>query len=77
MLLFFFCLVSLPSDFLVWVASAEAAFLHGKLVFAAWDVEQLKERKDAIWNKGEAGGDLGFGMKGFPRYVNGNPAFGA
>ncbi|KAL5094985.1 hypothetical protein Trisim1_003594 [Trichoderma cf. simile WF8] len=69
--------ISLPSDFLVWVASAEAAFLHGKLVFAAWDVEQLKERKDAIWNKGEAGGDLGFGMKGFPRYVNGNPAFGA
>ncbi|KAH0524025.1 hypothetical protein TsFJ059_008946 [Trichoderma semiorbis] len=69
--------ISLPSDFLVWVASPEAAFLHGKLVFAAWDVDQLKERKDEIWNNGEPGGDLGFGMKGFPRYVNGNPAFGA
>lgn len=69
--------ISLPSDFLVWVASPEAAFLHGKLVFAAWDVEQLKKRKDEIWNGGKPGGDLGFGMKGFPRYVNGNPAFGA
>ncbi|PVH94918.1 NAD(P)-binding protein [Periconia macrospinosa] len=33
--------VDLPASFIVWVASKEAAFLHGKTVWAAWDVEEL------------------------------------
>lgn len=73
--IYLFPLVSLPADFLVWVASPKAAFLHGKLVFAAWDVDELKEREKEIFNGGKPGGDLSFGIKGFPRYVNGNAAF--
>jgi hypothetical protein len=38
--------VSLPADFLVWVASEEAAFLKGKYVWANWDVRELLERKE-------------------------------
>lgn len=33
----------LPGDFAVWAASAEATFLHGRFVWANWDVEELKE----------------------------------
>jgi hypothetical protein len=32
----------LPGAFSVWVASHEAKFLHGRFVWAAWDVEELK-----------------------------------
>ncbi|KAI1063146.1 hypothetical protein LB507_005555 [Fusarium sp. FIESC RH6] len=32
----------LPGAFAVWAASPEAAFLHGRFVWAAWDVEELK-----------------------------------
>lgn len=35
-------LVDLPSHFAVWAASPEAQFLHGRFVWASWDVEQLK-----------------------------------
>ncbi|WKT51256.1 Short-chain dehydrogenase/reductase SDR [Fusarium oxysporum f. sp. vasinfectum] len=34
--------VSLPSAFAVWCASGEAAFLHGRFVWSAWDVDELK-----------------------------------
>ncbi|KAI0408956.1 putative short-chain dehydrogenase [Xylaria palmicola] len=34
--------VNLPGDFAVWAASPEARFLHGRFVWAAWDVDQLK-----------------------------------
>ncbi|GAW12026.1 hypothetical protein ANO14919_013810 [Xylariales sp. No.14919] len=34
--------VDLPGHFAVWAASPEAKFLHGRFVWAAWDVEQLK-----------------------------------
>ncbi|KAL7940104.1 cellulase signal transduction associated dehydrogenase, partial [Trichoderma barbatum] len=50
--------ISLPSDFLVWVASPEAEFLHGKLVFASWDVEELKSRKKEIVGSQPGTGDL-------------------
>ncbi|KAF5725054.1 peroxisomal short-chain alcohol dehydrogenase [Fusarium mundagurra] len=33
---------SLPGAFAVWCASDEAAFLHGRFVWSAWDVEELK-----------------------------------
>lgn len=32
----------LPGNFAVWAASPEAAFLHGRFVWANWDVEELK-----------------------------------
>lgn len=35
-------LEDLPGAFAVWAASPEAAFLHGRFVWTAWDVEELK-----------------------------------
>ncbi|KAF4338094.1 peroxisomal short-chain alcohol dehydrogenase [Fusarium beomiforme] len=34
--------VSLPGAFAVWCASEEAAFLHGRFVWSAWDVDEMK-----------------------------------
>ncbi|KAH6960124.1 hypothetical protein DER45DRAFT_627163 [Fusarium avenaceum] len=34
--------VTLPGAFAVWCASPEALFLHGRFVWAAWDVDELK-----------------------------------
>ncbi|KAM0250885.1 hypothetical protein ACHAQJ_008463 [Trichoderma viride] len=60
-------------NFLVWIASPEAKFLNGKLVFSAWDVEELKSReKDIVGEKPETG-ELWLGFRGFPRYIGGNP----
>ncbi|RGP71711.1 short-chain dehydrogenase [Fusarium longipes] len=36
---------SLPADFTVWLASPEAAFLKGEIVWANWDVDELISRK--------------------------------
>lgn len=33
--------VSLPASVAVWAASDEAAFLHGRFIWARWDVEEL------------------------------------
>jgi len=41
-------IVELPSHFLVWIASGEAAFLRNKFVWANWDVEELKARAEEI-----------------------------
>jgi hypothetical protein len=35
-------IVKLPGDFAVWAASEEAEFLHGRFVWAKWDVNELK-----------------------------------
>jgi len=35
----------LAAAFAVWAASKEAAFLHGRFVWAAWDVEELATGK--------------------------------
>jgi NAD(P)-dependent dehydrogenase (short-subunit alcohol dehydrogenase family) len=63
--------ISLPSDFLVWIASAEAKFLNGKLVFACWDVEELKSREKEIVGGPPGTGELWLSFQGFPRYVGG------
>ncbi|KAJ3850547.1 short-chain dehydrogenase/reductase [Lentinula lateritia] len=34
--------MALPADFAVWSASPEAAWLHGRFVWAHWDVDELK-----------------------------------
>ncbi len=41
-------LVALAGDFILWVASPEAAFLRGKFVWSNWNVEEMKERADEI-----------------------------
>jgi hypothetical protein len=56
--------VSLPSDFIVWTASDEAKFLKGKIVFANWDVNQLKTRKEEILKER---GELYISFGGFPQ----------
>ncbi|MCJ1247044.1 hypothetical protein MMC30_004255 [Trapelia coarctata] len=40
--------VQLPAHFLVWLASPEAAFLKGRLLWANWDVEELKSQAEEI-----------------------------
>ncbi|KAL4942564.1 hypothetical protein BDV06DRAFT_222085 [Aspergillus oleicola] len=40
--------VDLPANFAVWLASKEASFLNGRLVWANWDVDELKARADEI-----------------------------
>ncbi|KAI0432750.1 short chain dehydrogenase [Xylaria sp. FL1042] len=35
--------VDLPGHFAVWAASPEARFLHGRFVWASWDVEKLQD----------------------------------
>jgi short-subunit dehydrogenase len=39
---------NLPGHFAVWLASKEAAFLAGRLVYATWDVDELKARAAEI-----------------------------
>ncbi|KAJ3805707.1 short-chain dehydrogenase/reductase [Lentinula aff. lateritia] len=38
--------MALPADFAVWSASPEAAWLHGRFVWAHWDVDELKSDKE-------------------------------
>ncbi|UPK89801.1 hypothetical protein LCI18_000736 [Fusarium solani-melongenae] len=40
---------NLPGHYVVWSASREAEFVHGRFVWAAWDVEELKDLvKDGV-----------------------------
>lgn len=65
--------VSLPADFLVWTASPEAEFLRNKIVFAAWDVDELKARTKEIVGGPPGTGELRIGFQGFPRFMAGQP----
>ncbi|KAJ5557077.1 hypothetical protein N7494_000992 [Penicillium frequentans] len=65
--------ISLPADFLVWIVSPEAEFLRNKIVFAAWDVDELKDRKREIIGGPPGSGDLWLSYQGFPRYMGGQP----
>lgn len=40
--------VDLAGYFSVWVTSPEAGFLRGKFLWANWDVDELKARKDEL-----------------------------
>jgi hypothetical protein len=44
--------VELVASFIIWAASPEAEFLKGKLVWANWDVDELKAREEEIKNSG-------------------------
>jgi hypothetical protein len=54
--------VKLAGDFLVWMASPEAAFLRGRQVWANWDVDELKLEADVL----QAGRMLTSVMSGWP-----------
>ncbi|SPQ23048.1 efb6c869-e10b-4306-a9b9-7bda8d414611 [Thermothielavioides terrestris] len=54
--------ISLAGDFLVWMASPEAAFLRGRLAWANWDVEELKQQAESI----QAGPRFTTGIVGWP-----------
>ena len=43
-----YALVSLPGDYCVWASTPAASFLHGRFVWANWDVEELSRRKAEI-----------------------------
>ncbi|KAF2025742.1 oxidoreductase [Setomelanomma holmii] len=53
---------SLPASFIVWLASPEARFLKGKYLWANWDVDELKARKEEIENSTL----LSIGLQGWP-----------
>jgi NAD(P)-dependent dehydrogenase (short-subunit alcohol dehydrogenase family) len=38
-----YSLVSLPGNFIVWASSPGAAFLHGRFVWASWDITELQK----------------------------------
>lgn len=40
--------VDLPGNFMVWLTSPEGEFLKGRFVWAAWDVDELKSKRDEI-----------------------------
>ena len=50
---------------MLWLSSPEAAFLRGKLVWANWDVEELK----AVGSKIREGSQMTIGVEGWP-FVN-------
>ena len=56
-------IVELPAHFIVWLASKEGEFLRSKMVWASWDVEQLKAKKEKI---AADPAFLNMGMNGWP-----------
>ncbi len=61
--------MSLSADFLVWIASPEAKFLHGKLVCSAWDVEELKSLQREIVGGPPGIGELRLGFQESPGHI--------
>jgi NAD(P)-dependent dehydrogenase (short-subunit alcohol dehydrogenase family) len=55
--------VELPAHFIAWILSGEAAFLRSRMVWANWDVEELKEMEGKI---AEDPALLNMGMNGWP-----------
>ncbi|KAK3309002.1 uncharacterized protein B0T15DRAFT_573061 [Chaetomium strumarium] len=64
--------VSLPASFMLWLASPEARFLKGKFLWANWDVEELKARRNELESTTVLNIDLGgwpFGESDYsPKY---------
>ena len=56
------CTAELPANFTVWLTSEEGAFLNGRYVFANWDVDKLKAKREEI----KAGTMLTTGVNGWP-----------
>lgn len=60
--LYYVFIVQLPAHFMVWLASPEAAFLKGRLVWANWDVDELKSQAQEI----QSGQQMTSGIIGWP-----------
>jgi len=58
-------IVELSANFAVWVASAEAEFLKNKIVWANWDVDELKAKSEEL----VASKQLTLGLVGWYRYA--------
>ncbi|KAJ4483541.1 short-chain dehydrogenase/reductase [Lentinula aciculospora] len=56
--------MALPGDYAVWAASPEAAWLHGRFVWAHWDVEELKADKNFVKRLKEEKGFLRVAVQG-------------
>lgn len=56
--------VALPADFSVWAASPEASWLHGRFVWAHWDIEELKADREVVRRLEEEDGYLKVGVEG-------------
>ncbi|KAJ4484991.1 short-chain dehydrogenase/reductase [Lentinula edodes] len=56
--------MALPADFAVWTASPEAAWLHGRFVWAHWDVDELKADKEITKRLQQETGFLKVGVQG-------------
>ncbi|KAJ5105267.1 short-chain dehydrogenase/reductase [Penicillium alfredii] len=52
---------NLPGDFCVWASTKAAAFLHGRFVWANWDVDELMARNTEICSQA---GMLKIGLQG-------------
>ena len=54
-------IAELPAAIMVWLATAETNFLEGRMVWANWDVEELKQRSGEIVQKNllEVGSQVG------------------
>jgi hypothetical protein len=46
-------------------------FLKNKIVFASWDIDELKACKEEIVGGPPGTGELWLGYQGFPRFVGG------
>ena len=55
-------IVQLPAHFMLWLSSPEAAFLKGRLVWANWDVDELKSQVKEI----QSGQQSTSGIIGWP-----------
>ena len=54
--------VDSSASFIVWTTSPEADFLRGKFLWANWDVDELKAKREELL----AGPQLTFGLQGPP-----------
>ncbi|KAF2726632.1 NAD(P)-binding protein [Polyplosphaeria fusca] len=54
--------VDLPACFMLWLSQPKAKFLHGKAVWANWDVEELQARAEEI----RTSQMMTFGFEGWP-----------
>ncbi|KAJ3873336.1 short-chain dehydrogenase/reductase [Lentinula edodes] len=56
--------MELPADYAVWAASPEASWLHGRFVWAHWDVDELKTNKEFLKRMEEEKGFLRVAVQG-------------
>ncbi|KAE9395774.1 short-chain dehydrogenase/reductase [Gymnopus androsaceus JB14] len=56
--------MALPADFSVWAASPEASWLHGRFLWAHWDVDELRADGEVLQQFNDESGFLKVGVQG-------------